>query len=580
MKGLLSAVLVSLSLTVIAGAPSFGAPGNIALQGKASASNIWRDAPDMTPELAIDGKMNTRWGGLARGEWYQIDWDRPQTISGVIIYNYDEVWNRNIPFTLQIWDTSLDSGKGGFKDVQTVVPKTSRVIFTFPPVTTTKLRVNNCITFWELEVYQNLEALKSMLDEINKIHIAAAGDLLGHLIGTISLNEGVEAVKDADVTITGTTPLGSWKETTKTDENGIFSVDLPLGAIGIISISAKSGDQAAKISIDSADIAKRLTPRPSKGKNSLISLEGQWDFKVDPTEDAFTKPENIKWNKISVPSHWEMEGFTSESGKALYQKHFNITEDWNGKRIKFRSEGIYSKCEVWVNGKRVGSHDGGATPFELDITSAAKTGSDNIIQVLISDHSTAGDLDAMSYYAHFSLGGIWRPLEVFSVEPMHISRLALTTNFDKAYRDAELSVDLDIANEQVSPVKDSEIKLNLLDPQGKKIALDGISAKVSLGPWEQRRVSLKANVSSPEQWNAEEPKLYKLIATVQSPGTKPTTIEQVFGFKQVEIKGRTYTINGKPVKFWGVCRHDADPLRGRSITPETAKEDAASPVRA
>jgi len=105
---------------------------------------------------------------------------------------------------------------------------------------------------------------------------------------------------------------------------------------------------------------------------------------------------------------------------------------WHGKRIKFRAEGIYSKAEVWVNGHRMGSHDGGATPVELDISAAAKPGAENLLTILVTDHSDADDLSAMSFYAHFNLGGIWRPLELFCVEPAHIARLAVETRFDSA----------------------------------------------------------------------------------------------------------------------------------------------------
>ena len=45
------------------------------------------------------------------------------------------------------------------------------------------------------------------------------------------------------------------------------------------------------------------------------------------------------------------------------------------------------------------------------------------------------------------------------------------------------------------------------------------------------------------------------------------------GFKEVKIVGRTFTLNGQPVKLWGACRHDADPLAGRAISKATAWRD-------
>ena len=135
----------------------------------------------MVPAKAIDGDMKTRWGGKARGEWYQLDWDTPHALCGAVIHNYSEVWNKNIPFTLQVWDPSSNGGAGGFRDVQTITTASATVLFQFPAVTTTKLRVNNVITFWEIEVYDDPEVVSAMAEAAKKMEIAVAGDLQGHL---------------------------------------------------------------------------------------------------------------------------------------------------------------------------------------------------------------------------------------------------------------------------------------------------------------------------------------------------------------------------------------------------------------
>ena len=412
-----------------------------------------------------------------------------------------------------------------------------------------------------------------MSDQPGNTTVAVAGDLRGHLIGTVSNDEGSVALADAEIGVRGSTPTGPWSYGAESDCNGFFRVALPLGTVGNVHIKAVKDKQCAEADVDSKDIAKGLTPRPLAGSTSRLSLEGVWDFVTDPPEDFPSELDRIKWSKINVPSHWVMAGFAAESGLGLYRKTFQIPQGWSGKRIKFRSEGIYSRAEVWVNGKRAGSHDGGATPFQLDITAAAQPSRDNEIVVLVAGTSDAGNLDAMSYYAHFDLAGIWRPLEVFCVDPVHISRLALATDFDEDYRDAELAVDVDIANEQPREVGEASLKLSVMDPQGELLALGELCARVSLGPWELQHVSLRAKVSKPEQWSAESPRLYRLIAELTAPDQQMGVIEQSFGFRKVEIRGRTYTVNGRPVKFWGACRHDAHPLHGRAITADVVKQD-------
>src|ERR1019366_2577605 len=151
---------------------------------------------------------------------------------------------------------------------------------------------------------------------------------------------------------------------------------------------------------------------------------------------------------IKVPSNYEMEGFRTKTDMAAYRKSVFIPAKWAGKQIRFRPEAIYSKAEVWLNGQRIGSHEGGATPFELDLTKAAKPGQQNELCVLITARSKSAVIDHMSVYAYFEIAGIWRPISMFCVEPSHVARLTYAVNFDAGYRDAHLSMDVKLANER------------------------------------------------------------------------------------------------------------------------------------
>ena len=123
--------------------------------------------------------------------------------------------------------------------------------------------------------------------------ISVAGDLLGHLIGTVSRADGTVAVKDAAVEVTGQTPAGPWKSSAKTDEQGFFKADLPLASVGPVKISARAGEMIAEGTLDSGDIAKRLTPRPAKGSANRLSLDGQWSFVPDPPRDFIAQAQSL-----------------------------------------------------------------------------------------------------------------------------------------------------------------------------------------------------------------------------------------------------------------------------------------------
>ena len=91
-----------------------------------------------------------------------------------------------------------------------------------------------------------------------------------------------------------------------------------------------------------------------------MSLHGTWDFK--PSLDAPV------WHPMRVPAEYTMEGFRVPSGvPVLYRRNFSLPAvgEKLGKRVKLRADGCYSQCNVAINGKPVGSHLGGFTPFEL-----------------------------------------------------------------------------------------------------------------------------------------------------------------------------------------------------------------------
>ena len=110
-------------------------------------------------------------------------------------------------------------------------------------------------------------------------------------------------------------------------------------------------------------VMPRLAPRPSAVAGvpkPIVSLHGTWDFK--PSREA---PD---WLPMRVPAEYTMEGFRVASGvPVLYRRNFTLptVSEKLGKRIKLRADGCYSQCNVAINGKPVGSHLGGFTPFEL-----------------------------------------------------------------------------------------------------------------------------------------------------------------------------------------------------------------------
>ena len=86
-----------------------------------------------------------------------------------------------------------------------------------------------------------------------------------------------------------------------------------------------------------------MTARPSAGR---LSLEGTWRILTDPPPSGSADPAG--WRDIEVPSNWEMKGFRAKSGTAAMRKVFDMPAAWSGKIIKLRADGIYSRCDSYM----------------------------------------------------------------------------------------------------------------------------------------------------------------------------------------------------------------------------------------
>lgn len=326
-----------------------------------------------------------------------------------------------------------------------------------------------------------------------------------------------------------------------------------------------------------ATTVPRLSPLPDEMRKNNIELSGKWFFNPAPGNDFWKSNTYTNWKDIEVPGEWVMQGFNVEKGKAAgYVREFKVPASWKDKRIKLRCNGIYSESKIYINGKEAGYHLGGFTPFELDVTSLVGIGQKNTIAVSVTSETLADSLSSASTYAVHPLGGITRNLYLFSLPEVNISSFHVQTSFDKEYKDATLTAELEICNELSNQAGDLEVSFRLNDAAGKEVSLSGNVHKLNAtaaGTTQQKKIQF--HIPQPIQWDSENPYLYTLTCELkQNKKTLQQTSRRV-GFRQVEVRGNELYVNNHPVKLRGVCRHEVMPLRGRSVNGDTWKQDVA-----
>ena len=293
------------------------------------------------------------------------------------------------------------------------------------------------------------------------------------------------------------------------------------------------------------------------------------------------------WNNVIVPGGLVMQGFDIKNNtEYFYQRKVQIPLDYANKRILIRFDAVYSNARVWIDGKYVRTHKGGFTTWDCDITDYVTPGNTVTLTVGVADidGNTIGtwnqngenmsDPSGASYYANHNIGGINRDVALMALSKDYIARVYTNTTFtDNTYTDADLKITTQLG--MVS--SNAELKIELLDKYGNKVAEDSISFASTGSAGESNLSQLEEKtirVTAPQKWDAEHPYLYTLKTTVVVGGVDIQTSTQKVGFREITYGGAKGTdsnkvyINGKEIKLRGVCRHDVSYDLGRSTTKE------------
>ena len=317
-------------------------------------------------------------------------------------------------------------------------------------------------------------------------------------------------------------------------------------------------------------------------------LSGEWRFayaeRPDAAPEGFEKAgyDAADWDTISVPSNWQMLGYgkpnysnvrypypvdppfvPDDNPTGCYRRIFSVPEGWKGRRVFLHFDGVNSAFYVWVNGKEVGYSQGAHVPAEFDVTSLLKRGV-NTIAVKVLQWSDGAYLEDQDFWR---LNGIFRDVHLFAAPPVHIRDVRVRTPLDDAYAHAKLQVRATVRNYGDEPAAPCTVTAKLLDADGQLVLERRVGATPELAAARERSVTMTAKVESPQKWTAETPCLYELLLTLEDETGKALEVERVeIGFRTVEVRDQQVRVNGRPIKFRGVNRHDTDPDLGHAVS--------------
>lgn len=303
----------------------------------------------------------------------------------------------------------------------------------------------------------------------------------------------------------------------------------------------------------------KLNPLPQKTEGveeAIISLNGSdWKWNPEPGEN-FTELEweDASWEETSIPSE-------KEAGEEEYAfiRLLDIPEDWRGKKIFLRFDGVNCLARVFVDGKKAGEHYGGFVSWDCEITGLVKAGGTHRLIV--------GVTDKPKDVSPFHRGGIIRDVMLYTLPCISLARFQAKTVLVNAYRDALLTVEAFIEGGA------AQLTFELLPPEGRNTEDEGPQWLGSITAEDGCELTAQYDIAGPEKWDSEHPWLYTLVAEVIQDGRVLERVEKKIGFRQIEKCGNQVLVNGQVIKLRGINHHDTYPKTGRCITREQAEED-------
>jgi len=316
-------------------------------------------------------------------------------------------------------------------------------------------------------------------------------------------------------------------------------------------------------------------------------FDSGWKFNLGDLPGAEkTAFDDTGWRSLDLPHDWSIEDlapqtgvtqvgpFSSASpgggatgqvmgGTGWYRKSFSLDPKSVNKQVSILFDGAYMESDVWINGKHVGFHPYGYTPFGYDITPFLNPdGPKNLIAVRVNNPGKNS--------RWYSGSGIYRHVELIITNQVH---LALWGNFvttpqvskEMAFVKMESTIENNTKKEQKISVLTS-----IVNPKGETIVTDEKLETVK--PNQQLVVAQLLSVAVPLLWSPASPSLYKAVVSLKVGGTIFDQTATVFGIRSIKFDALNgFLLNGEKVLLKGGCMHHDNGILG-AATYDRAEE--------
>lgn len=306
----------------------------------------------------------------------------------------------------------------------------------------------------------------------------------------------------------------------------------------------------------------------------VLNFNSDWGFYRGDLDNAQELDfDDSKFANVTLPHTMQLAKKHCPGANGVYQgvgwyrRYFTLDESYSNKKIQIQFEGVMTDSDVYLNGEKIYTRNGGYVGFTVDITDKVKLGENNVLALRVSKvdspDTPPGKSEASLDFHYW--GGIYRDVNMIVTERTSVTDALeadqiggggiFITYPEVSREEALVNVKTDVANDN-EETHSVCVKQILQDKEGQTVAkMESEPQEISAG--ESYQFEQEMVVSSPHLWGIDDPYLYNLVTEVYEDGVKVDEVENNAGIRTIDFKSDGFYLNGERVYLRGANRHQA-----------------------
>jgi beta-galactosidase len=292
----------------------------------------------------------------------------------------------------------------------------------------------------------------------------------------------------------------------------------------------------------------------------FIPFTGNWQFKKGANPVSLATED---WQHVTLPHTWNATDMMTTKnfyqGDGFYKKQFRAEPAWKDKRVFVRFEGVGQVADVYVNDRFIGQHRGGYSAFAFDISYALKYGEENTMLVKANNEANP-EIIPINHNLFGVYGGIYRPVELIITNKLNIAVTDYASpgvyieQKNVSAGNADIIVSTKLENKTAQP-QNAVLESQVFDAAGRMVKT--AVSNINILPQGLQKFTQNFSLKKPHLWNGlEDPYLYKVVVRLKQNNTVLDEMVQPLGIRKFEvIGGKSFYLNGKPMRLLGTTRH-------------------------